>query len=420
MGLIKAVINAGKEALANQYGEFFYCESIPNNVLLVKGQKEVRRGSTNNPTDNIISDGSMVSVADGQCLLIVENGHIVDFSMETGAYIYKTGTEPSMLTGGLEGLKGSFATFGKRIQFGGMKPSDQRVYFVNTKEIMGNKYGAGDIPFRDSEFNFTMKLKCFGEYSYKIVDPILFYKNVAGNVSTQFKREEIDSQLKVEVQNAIQPSLGRIALKKIPYDQLPLFTKDIAKELNVELSGEWEKRRGLKVESFALASVTPDEDSAKKIEQFQSNRVYTDTRMMGARIGEAQATAMENAASNEGGVMNGFIGMGMVQQAGGMNAQKLFEMKEDTPSSGFAKVSSWICGNGHTENTGNFCKECGAPKVDTSHLWSCSCGYLNSGKFCMECGMKKQETLDAKCEACGFEGEKPFKFCPDCGHLNEN
>lgn len=440
MGIIRAGLNAVGGTLRDQYKEFIYCEALPMNVLIKKGQKRVGAGNTNRGNDNIISDGSAIAVADGQCLLIVEQGNIVDFCAEPGEYVYNTGTSPSMLTGGMEGLKGSFKTLWGRVQAGGQADKDQRVYFVNMKEIMGNKVGAGDIPFRDSEFNFTMKLKCFGEYSYKITDPLMFYKNVSGNVTSEFTRDKIDSQFKAEIQTAIQPALGRIALKKIPYDQLTLFTKDIAKELNTELTEEWVSKRGISIESFALASVTPDAESAKKIEQFQSSRVYTDVNMLGARIGEAQANAMESAAKNENGAMNAFIGMGMAQQAGGANVGDLMRMKPNVGVSGVtgagmsfnanreiveevikesAKEDSWTCECG-SENVGKFCVNCGskAPvKVDNS--WVCNCGATNEGKFCSECGNSRPKELDSKCESCGYEGTTPFKFCPECGSVNK-
>jgi membrane protease subunit (stomatin/prohibitin family) len=434
MGLIKATINATKGTLRDQYKEFIYCDSLPTDVLMRKGKNKLLEGGTNRPNDNIISDGSRVVVNEGQFLLIVENGRIVDFCGEPGEYIWNTGTTPSMLTGGFKGLKESFITLGGRIQAGGQPEHDQRVYYINTKEIMNNKFGAGDIPFRDSEFNFTIKLKCYGTYSYKITDPLMFYKNVAANVNYEFRRNEIDGQFKDEVLKSLKPSLGRVALKRIPYDQLILFTKEISDELNIELSDEWVNRRGISVVSFALSSVTPDAESAKKIEEFQSTRVYTDERMLGAKLGTAQAEAMIKAAENKGGAMMGFMGMGMAQQAGGMNAAQLFQMADQKqqhqqpvqqpvqqPQS--VVEEGWSCECG-TVNSGKFCMECGskAPeqvKSVKSNNWFCpSCNTENSGKFCMECGEKKPLVLDAKCESCGFEGSSPFKFCPECGAQN--
>ncbi len=153
----------------------------------------------------------------------------------------------------------------------------------------------------------------------------MFYTNVCGNVEDRFVRGQIDEQLKAEVQHNMQPALGKIALKGIPYDQLTLYTNDIAHELNQELTEDWVENRGISVVSVALASITPDADSAKKIAQFQESRVYTNSRMMGARLGGAQANAMEGAAKNSAGAMTGFLGMGMAQQAGGANAATFFE-----------------------------------------------------------------------------------------------
>lgn len=428
MGLIKAAIHSIQGTLKDQYKEVISCDALSMDTLVKKGTKMNAVGSTNKGNDNIISDNSVVMVADGQCVLIVENGKILDFCAETGEYIWKTGGSPSMLTGGLKGLKDSFKTLWNRVQTGGGQDKNQRVYYVNLKEIMSNKVGAGDIPFRDSEFNFTMKLKCFGEYSYKITDPLMFYQNVSGNVTNEFRRDSINSQFKAEIQTALQPALGRVALKKIPYDQLPLYTKEITTELNNEITEEWVQKRGISIVTFALASVTPDAESAQKIEQFQSSRVYTDARMMGARLGEAQANALENAAKNENGAMMGIMGMGMVQQAGGMNPTQLFQMGGQPNTAPAAQPSeanpnNWKCQCGK-DNIDTFCSSCGRKSptnasVKEDNKWNCECGAVNGDNFCAKCGKKKPVILDAKCETCGHEGNEPFNFCPKCGAENK-
>ena len=432
MGLIRAAFGAAGGTLRDQYKEFIYCEALPMDVLMRKGSNKITQGSSNRGNENIISDGSRIAVADGQCMVVVEDGKIMDFCAEAGEYTYNTGTTPSMLTGGMPGLKKSFATFTARLQAGGGQDHDQRVYFINLKEIMGNKVGSGDIPFRDSEFNFTIKLKCFGEYSYKITDPILFYTNVCSNVHQDFTRDLIDSQFKAEIQSALQPAMGRIALKRIAYDQLTLFTKEISQELNAELTAEWVEKRGISIFSFALASVTPDAESAEKINRFQEARVFSSPGLAGGRMVAAQANAMENAASNANGAMGAFMGMGMAQQAGGANAGQLFNMEQQQANSVQAQVQSqpqaqngnlWKCTCG-ADNSGKFCSSCGekapvpvAPPSVVNGTWKCNCGNDAQGKFCPECGNKRP--LDMHCETCGFDGVAPFKFCPECGAENK-
>lgn len=405
MGLIKAFGGSVRTTLADQWKEFIYCDAMDMNVLMQKGQAQIGDKSSNTKrSENIISDGSKVAVNEGQCMLIVENGKIVDFSAEPGEYIYQTGTEPSMLDSGWKGLKESFKKVGKRFTYGGQPENDQRVYYINTKEIMGNKVGVGEIPFRDSEFGFTIMLKGYGNYSYRITNPIMFYTNVCGNVEDRFMRGQIDEQLKAEVQHNMQPALGKIALKGIPYDQLTLYTNDIAHELNQELTEDWVENRGISVVSVALASITPDADSAKKIAQFQESRVYTNSRMMGARLGGAQANAMEGAAKNSAGAMTGFLGMGMAQQAGGANAATFFENSPEPPAGGGAPAApsgnpdapapaaeGWKCPSCGAQNQGNFCANCGAKKPAADGKWTCACGAVSEGKFCPNCGAKKPE-----------------------------
>ena len=410
MGFLKAFASAVGRVLADQWVDYFKADALPMQVLAVKGYRFVPGGSNTKFNENVITDGSRMDVADGQCLLIVENGKIVDFCAEPGQYIYKTDLQPSLLSGGLEGLGKSFQEVGKRFTGGGQTLSSQRVYYINTKELMGNKWGIGQVPFRDSEFQFTIKLSAYGEYSYRITNPLLFYVNVCGNLEGAFTRDRIDSQLKAELQSALQPALGRVALKQIPYDQLPLYTLDLCEELNKELTASWVEKRGISVSSMAMASVAPDAESAQKIAQFQESRVFTDGRMMGARIGAAQATAMESAASNQGGAMAGFIGLGLAQQAGGIDANALFRgaPPPDPASAATAAPSplpptsaapaetetrGWVCGNcGHTAE-GNFCSHCGNRQPKAADTFSCSCGWsvehpAQPPKFCPNCGKR--------------------------------
>ena len=400
MGLIKSIFSAGRGVLADQWVDYLKCEPMSNDVLARKGYRVVGSGSSNTKgSDNVISNGSRVDVADGQFMMIVENGKIVDYCAEPGQYLYKTDLQPSLMGGGFGDLGKSFAEVGKRFLGGGQVMGTQRVYFVNTQEILGNKWGVGEVPFRDSEFSFSIKISSYGEYSYKITNPLMFYTNLCSTKldAGDFTRDMIDSQLKAEVQSAMHPALGRVALKRIPYDQLPLFTKDICEEVNKELSADWEEARGISVFSFAVGGVTPDEASAKKIEQFQESRVYTDARMMGARLGTAQATAMENAASNEAGAMTGFMGMGFAQQAGGMNAAQFYQMNNQQPN---APAPA-------------------APAAEPVRGWTCACGAVNQGNFCANCGAKKPADAPLyHCDKCGWTPEDPAhppKFCPNCG-----
>lgn len=184
----------------------------------------------------------------------------------------------------------------------------------------------------------------------------------------------------------MQPVLGKIALKGIAYDQLPLYTNEIADQLNQELTEDWVQNRGISVVAVALASITPDAESAKKIAQFQESRVYTNTRMMGARLGGAQANAMENASKNDAGAMTGFMGLGMAQQAGGANVASFFENSPEP-----AAANGWSCPACGSKNTGNFCQNCGAKKPEGGETWTCACGTASQGKFCPNCGAKKPE-----------------------------
>ena len=424
MGLLKAIFGATGGVLADQWKEYFYCDALNADTLVVKGSKRISgRSSNTKATDNIISTGSVIAVADGQCMLIVEQGKVVELCAEAGEYIYDVSTEPTIMAGNLsKSIPDVFRTIGKRFTFGGEAPKDQRIYYINTKEVMGNKYGTpSPVPFRVVDRNIGLdvdiSIRCFGEYSYRITNPILFYTNVCGNVSADYDRTQIDSQLKTELLTALQPAFARISDMGIRYSALPGHTMEMAEAMNQVLSPKWKNLRGVEIVSMGVSSVKASEEDEAMIKELQKTAVFRNTNMAGAYMVGAQGEAMKAAASNSGGAMTGFMGMGMAQQAGGMNAAQLFQMgAQQSASQPEAPANGWKCTCGHTA-TGNFCPECGAKKPEAG--WTCACGNVNKGKFCSNCGAKKPAAAPLyRCDKCGWEPEDPKnppKFCPECG-----
>ncbi|MBO4375166.1 MAG: SPFH domain-containing protein [Lachnospiraceae bacterium] len=398
MGLIKAITGAAGGVLADQWKEYFYCESINEDVLVVKGQKRVSgRSSNTKGEDNIISNGSVIAVNDGQCMIIVDQGKVAEICAEPGEFTYDSSTEPSIFSGNLgDSILDTFKSIGRRFTFGGDTGKDQRVYYFNTKEIIGNKYGtANAVPFRVVDNNIGLdidiSIKCFGEYSYRIVDPILFYTNVCGNVDYQYERSEIDSQLKTELLTALQPAFAKISEQGIRYSALPGHTTEIADALNEVLTKSWKEKRGIAVASFGVSSVKASEEDEQMIKEAQRNAINRNPNMAAATLVGAQAQAMQDAAKNPNGSMMAFAGMNMAGQAGGMNANQLFSMgaAQAAPAQAApaqpapAQAAGWTCSCG-TVNTGKFCSNCGSP--NPSAPWTCSCGTSNTGKFCSNCG----------------------------------
>ena len=434
MGLIQAALNAAGTVLGDQWKEYFYCEAIDNNTLVVKGQKKVSGFSSNRRgADNIISKGSMVAVADGQCMVIVDNGKIAELCAVPGEFVYDSSTEPSIFAGDLgDSVKETFKNIGKRFTFGGEAPKDQRVYYFNTKELVGNKYGTpSPVPFRVVDqrigLDVDIAIRCFGEYSYRICDPILFYTNVCGNVSNAYDRDSLDSQLKSELLTALQPAFAKISEMGIRYSALPGHTMEIANALNEVLSDKWRDLRGLEIVSFGVNSVKASEEDEQMIKELQRNAVFRDPTMGAAHLVGAQAQAMQDAAKNAGGAAVGFMGMNMAGAAGGLNAQALYQMgaqqpvQQPAPQAAAAPAGSWECACGAVA-TGKFCPECGAKKPEDG--WKCACGTVNKGKFCTECGAKKPAGVPQyKCDKCGWEPAdptKPPRFCPECGDPFDN
>ena len=423
MGLIKAGVGALGGVLADQWKEYFYCEALSSDVLITKGEKRVSgRSSNTKGSDNIISNGSVIAVADGQCMLIVEQGKVAEICAEPGEFVYDSSTEPSLFTGKLgTGIANTFKTIGKRFTYGGDTGKDQRVYYINTKEIIGNKFGTPspiifEVMNKRIGMSRTVQVRCNGVYSYTISDPVLFYSKVAGNVEYQYTRDMIDDQLKAEFVSALQPAFGALAELELRPAQIPAKANELKAAMNQALKAEWVESRGITVEKIALNPITLTDEDMKKINQMEdAASLGSNPFMMAGRMTDATANAMEQAAANESGAMNGFIGMGMAGNAmgGGFNAaQQFYNTGVQAAAQQPAEAEGWKCSCGAV-NTGKFCTECGSQKISG---WKCSCGAVNTGKFCSECGSKKPE--DIQCDKCGWKpapGEKAPKFCPECG-----
>ena len=411
MGLIKAITGAAGGVLADQWKEFFYCDSLGADVLCKRGQKKVSGRSSNTKGDeSIISNGSIISVADGQCMMIVEQGKVVEVCAEPGEFKWDSSTEPSIFTGSFgQSLAETFKNIGKRFTFGGEAPKDQRVYYFNTKELIGNKYGtASPVPFRVVDqragIDIDISVRCFGEYSYKIVDPIIFYTNVCSNVAEEYTRDNLDSQLRSELLTALQPAFARISEMGVRYSSVPGHTTELSELLKNELSSKWKAARGIEIQNVGVSSIKAEEDDEKMLKELQKNTAYTDPTRAAAALVGAQADAMRTAAGNPNGAAMAFMGMIMAGQAGGVNASQLFQMGQSNqaaqPAATQAPVnaapvntnvqSAWKCSCGATV-TGKFCSECGSPKP--AEEWKCSCGTVNKGKFCAECGAKRPEGI---------------------------
>ena len=437
MGLIKAGIGAIGGVLADQWKEYFYCDALDVNVLVKKGQKRTgRRSSNTKGDDNIISNGSVIAVADGQGMMIVDQGEVVEVSAEPGEFIYDTSSEPSIFAGNLgTSVVDSFRAIGRRFGVGGDPGKDQRVYYFNTKEIIGNKFGTPspiifEVMNKRIGMSRTVNVRCNGVYSYTISDPIVFYKKVCGNVSYEYTRDQIDEQLKTEFVSALQPAFGALAELELRPAQLPARVNELREAMNDALRAEWMESRGITVEKIALNPIRLSDEDLKKINEMEDSATFgSNPYMMAGRMTTATANAMETAAGNNAGAMTGFMGMGMAGGAmgGGFNAaqnlynmgqqQQMQQMQQQAAAATAAaapapSADSWKCTCGATV-TGKFCPECGTKKpAPAAGSWTCACGTVATGKFCPECGAKKPDAEGWKC-ACGAVNKG--KFCPECG-----
>ena len=439
MGLIKAGIGALGGVLADQWKEFFYCDALDMDTLVVKGQKRISgRSSNTKGSDNIISNGSGIAVADGQCMIIVEQGKVVEVCAEPGEYTYDTSTEPSIFAGSFgESLKNTFKAIGKRFTYGGDTAKDQRVYYFNTKEIMGNKFGTPspiifEVMNKNLGMSRTVNVRCNGVYSYTISNPLVFYTKVCGNVEQPFTRDRIDEQMKTEFISALQPAFATLAAQELRPAQLPGKVNELKQAMNDALHQEWAQSRGITVAKIALNPITLNPEDMQKIQALEdAASVGSNPFMMAGLEANSTAEARKIAAGNTAGAMTGFMGMNMAGGAGSsQTAQQFYQMgmqqqqaQQQAQQPKQDAADGWQCKCG-AKNTGKFCTECGSPKPAGDGSWTCSCGAKNKGKFCPECGSKKPAGIPQyRCDKCGWQPEDPTKaprFCPECGDPFDN
>jgi len=420
MGLIKAAIQAVGSTLSDQYLEFFTCDSLGKEILVKKGARKMSRGSNKGDAE-VISNGSKIAVPEGTALLLVDAGEVTDFTTEAGMYTWDASSAPSCFgsSGFLEGAKQSIADLWNRIKAGGEIPMQQRVYFVNMLEIIDNKFGsAAPIMYPDPDYKL-IDLRLNGTFSFRIENPVTFFKSVVGNVADDYKRSELADQIKTEFMQKISEALNKLgSVDKIVYSHLLAEQTRLRDYMNQALDDEWLEGRGMVVVSAAFGGISPTDESKEKIKKFDETLFMSQGNRAAVNYVTATADAMKTAAANESGVANTMFGMGMLQNVSGGTGAAAIGSLQQGPAGGApsGQPEGWTCVCGATGNTGNNCPECGKSRASQAP-WTCECGAQgNKGKFCGDCG--KPKPAAAGCKECGWKGEdgaKKPKFCPDCG-----
>ncbi len=425
-GIFGAAGTAIGSVFADQWREYFYCDSIDEDTLVVKAKKRTNSKSANKKgSDNIISNGSIVAVNEGQCMIIVDQGKVVEVCAEPGEFQWDASTEPSLFAGKLgTSIVESFKTMGKRFTFGGDTAKDQRVYFFNLKEIPDNRFGTPQpIPFRivvseELGFKITVDVRMNGTYSYRIVDPIKFYTVVSGNVEDDYTRDRIDATLKSELLTALQPAMAEVSAKRISYDQLPAYADDFAAILNVQMKDQWGKR-GIEVFSMNISTPSIPPEQRAKLQELEDNVILMNPNMGAARLIGAQGALMTNqgeamkaAAANEAGAQHGAVNMHLIGGMGGMmggmgamgaqagaQAAQLYQMGQAPQYQAPAPVAP------------------AAPAAAAAGGWTCQCGNVCQDMFCSKCGSKKPEqAAGGFCTKCGNKYDAGAMFCSKCGN----
>lgn len=368
MGLIKAMTSSISQGLGDQFKEFIICPEIEENVLIQKGY--VKHGEGNkNPSEGIITKGSQIVVPSGMAMMIVDNGEITEFSAEPGTYTYDKSTEPTVFEGGFfKGIGETIKTIGRRITYGGQPAHDQRVYYVNTKVITGNKFGSPQPKKITDEKYGILEVTFFGEYAFKVEDPVKLVASVIGaNAKDTITYEEVvGSQLKTKFVEKVTYAISNVMRnKKVSFGDMGLYGSDISEEMNTCLNDSWKEKYGLVITDVAMGDINLTDESMKRVSRIDDAKIFSDASMQSGLMASASAEAMTKAASNENGSMAGFMGMSMANQTGAtmMGAVNQNLGNQNTSSAEITNdsgTSPKFCSNCGAKLTGKFCSNCGA------------------------------------------------------------
>lgn len=423
MGIIRALKETVGGSFADQWLEVVEPEDMGDQTVMTRGIC-TGKGANKKGSRNVISNGSVIHVYEGQFMLLMDGGKIVDYSAEPGYFTVDNSSMPSMFGGNLdEVIRNSF----DRFRFGGTTPTAQKVYYLNLQEIKGIKFGTRNpINYFDNFYNAELFLRAHGTYSIKITDPIRFYVEAIPKNREQVEIKDINEQYLYEFLDALQSSINQMSADGVRISYVSSKSRELSKYMADTLDEDWRQNRGIEIQSVGIASVSYDEESQKLINMRNQGAMLGDPMVREGYVQGAFARGMEAAGKNPGGSTVGFMGMNMASQMGGtmassmsaanvqqmqMNqaARQAEEEKKAKEKEAAREKDSWICSCGH-ENTGKFCSECGQPRP-VKETWVCSCGHENTGKFCSECGAPRP----AGEWVCSCGHKNTGKFCSECG-----
>ena len=417
MGLLKAIAGSVAGTLKDQWLDLISCENMSMDTLMVK--KTTKTGQ--------ISKNSRIIVAPGQVAVIYDTGSVLDATAEEGVYTFDKSSSPSFFAGQFGPV---FKEMWQRFTYGGSPAKEQAVFYFNIKEILDNKFGtATPIMFQDwshaipnqmtnSLAPMSVNVRCYGKYTFQLDDMGVFMRNHAGTADV-VKKADITEQMRAEVMATFQNVLNEMgnSTNRVPVLELPSNTERIKATMDAKVFDEPIRKRGVKLVSFVIESVSLDDESQKKITEYEHN---SNSYMQQGRI----LDVMEAAANNANGAATGFVGVGMANMAtGGLTGgvmQGAFNNNNGTqtnydPYNQGQQGNGVVCPKCGTKFNSKFCPECGTPAPAPAPTKRCpKCGTESTGKFCPECGTPMPGDIAKKrCPNCGKEVDG--KFCPDCG-----
>ena len=420
MGIIRAVTGAIGGALADQWEEVIEAGNMSDTTVMAPGVKvraKDRRNQNTRGTADLISNGSVIHVGQNQFMMLVDGGKVIDYSAEPGYFQVTNTSVPSLFNGEFkEALQETF----DRVRFGGVSPQQQKVYFINLQEIKNIAFGTTNpVNYFDNFYNAELYLRAYGYFSIRITDPLLFYAEAIPRNQDHVEITDIHKLYLAEFLTAFQSAINQMSVDGIRISHVASKGTELAKYMSEILDEDWTQKRGMRIESVGISSISYDEDSKELINLRNKGAMLSDAAVREGYVQGSIARGLEAAGSNANGSMAGFMGVGMgMQSAGNFMASasqtNQYQMEQAAKQRQEQAVSpdTWTCSCGQ-KNTGKFCSNCGKEKPQAPQEWICSCGQKNMGNFCSNCG--KPMPQEQTCPKCGAKVTSEQKFCQNCG-----
>jgi len=327
MGVIQAFSGAIRGTFADQWLDIITVDPFDEHTVVMPGvlkQPNKGRGTYNNATDGVISNGSKIFIPENTAAFIFSQSGIEEVISVAGGFEYQSGQASVFNNDGLMSSVVDQAV--NRVKFGGQTSEEKKIAFVNLREIRGIKFGTrGPLMYHDLFYETDLEITAFGVFSLQITDPEKFVRNyLPAKVNYySFDNQNARQQIISEFMQSFVVAVNSLS-SKYRISQLPSQANEITSFISNDNSnaGTWVNRFGFGVVNVGIENIEFSPESKELVKQYSSKKMdwkVLDSVSQESSNAAAQQKIAQGVENHGLGNMPGMVlGMGMVQ---GMNPQ---------------------------------------------------------------------------------------------------